>query len=132
MSVYFAQVGHYIKVGFSEDPEKRVKNLWKSTTRYGRPWDLSLDVERRLLLAIPGSKQTEHGCHLALDDYYAGCEFFIDEPGVREFMTHAAKGRFPHMTRPGGPFAPVSHEQMLPERRAELDRMYARARSRAS
>jgi len=123
MSVYFIKVGRYIKVGYSENPERRCQNLWKSSTRYGRPWDLSLSAPRELLLVIPGSKQTEGACHRALADFAAGCEFFIDEPEVRAFMERATRGAYKRkVVRPAGPFEPVSHEDMLPERRDELDR----------
>ena len=132
MSVYFAQVGRYIKVGYSENPERRVANLFKSTTRYNRPWDMPLDADRELLLTIPGDKNTERLCHRALADYAAGCEFFIDEPGVREFMARAAAGDLEPVTRPGGEFVPVHHSQMLPERRAELDGLIARTRQKAA
>jgi hypothetical protein len=131
MSVYFAQVGRYIKVGFSENPERRVARLFTSTTRYNRPWDMPLDAERVLLATIPGDKSTERMCHRALSDYAAGCEFFIDEPGVREFMTRAAAGDFSPVERPGGEFVPVHHSQMLPERRAELDSLITRSRRKA-
>lgn len=127
MSVYFIKVGRYIKVGYSQTPERRCAALWKSSARYGRPWDLSVTEPRELLLTIPGSKNDEALCHAALDDFAAGCEWFIDEPQVREFMTKASRGAYPKTRRPAGPFEPVSHEQMLPERRAELDRMTARA-----
>lgn len=123
MSVYFIKVGRYIKVGYSDNPERRCKNLWKSSTRYGRPWDMSLDSPRELLLVIPGSKNTEALCHQALAEFAAGCEWFIDEPEVREFMaaTTAPGAPIGRIARPAGQFEPVSHEEMLPERREELD-----------
>lgn len=104
MSVYFARVGRYVKVGYSENPAARVRNLFKSETRYARPLDCPTDPsERELLLVVPGGLNEERACHEALDDYAVGGEFFVDEPGVREFMTAAAAGRFPTMARPGGP-----------------------------
>lgn len=136
MSVYFAKVGRYIKVGFSDNPERRVRNLWKSATRYGRPWDLSVTEVPELLLAVDGDLHAELWCHRALEDYAAGCEWFIDEPGVREFMKKAGdyiardKTPFPKVERPDGEFIPVPAEQMLPERVEEIDRMVARARAK--
>lgn len=122
MSVYFIKVGRYIKVGYSEDPERRCQNLWRSSTRYGRPWDMSLDSPRELLLSVPGDKAEEYDCHQALRDFAAGCEWFIDEPEVRSFMERAARGHMRrHVKRPAGPFEPVQHWDMLPERREELD-----------
>lgn len=130
MSVYFIKVGRYIKVGYSENPERRCERLWSSTTRYGRPWDMSTKEPRELLLVIEGEKDDERECHEALADYYSACEWFIDEPGVREFMEIAKTGKYPKMVRPGGEFIPTPGEDMLPERRLEIDRMVARERAK--
>lgn len=135
MSVYFIKVGRYLKVGYSSDPERRCKNLWRSTTRYSRPWDLSLNEPRELLLAIEGDKTTEHWVHDALDDFRSNGEWFIDEPEVRVFMAWAAAGEFSgnnfgKVARPAGPFERVNHEHMLPERRAEIDRTVEATRKR--
>jgi hypothetical protein len=131
MSVYFAKVGRYLKIGYSENPERRVRNLWRSTTRYGRPWDLSINETPRLLLAVDGDKHDEQQIHAALDDFYACLEWFIDEPPVRDFMReveNGASGCYLPMPRPGGPFVPVPHEQMLPERYEEIQRLTERSR----
>lgn len=107
MSVYFAQVGRYIKVGFSYNPERRVKNLWKSETRYSRPLDCPLDAP--VLLAIaPGGRGEESLCHLALEDFAAGGEFFVDEPPVRAFIPEAQAGRYHRVPREAGEFEPLS------------------------
>lgn len=120
MSVYFARVGRYIKVGYSENPERRVRNLMKSATRYGLPADLRPDAPRELLAAIPGGLGVEWTCHESLDDFAAGGEFFIDEPPVRGFIAEAQAGRFPVVTRDGGPFVPV--DLTTDEDRAALTR----------
>lgn len=135
MSVYFIKVGGYLKIGYSENPERRCKNLWKSTTRYSRPWDLSLTESRELLLVIDGDKSTEYWVHAALNDFAAGGEFFIDEPEVQVFIEWVAAGEFSDdefgkVARPAGRFEPVGYEQMLPERRIELDRMVENDRKR--
>lgn len=136
MSVYFIRVGRYLKIGFSENPERRCKNLWRSSTRYSRPWDLAMHEPRELLLAVEGDKDHEHRSHIALADFAVGCEWFIDEPEVRDFMTRVGDycrvdlHPFPRVPRPGGPFEPVSHEHMLPERVAELDSLIRRSRAR--
>lgn len=128
MSVYFIRCGRYIKVGFSRNPERRCKNLWQGSTRGTRPWDLSIKEERTLLLTIDGDKSVEWRCHTALSDYWANGEWFIDEPGIHDFMEQAARGRFPVAVRPGGRFEPVGHEHMIQERRDEIDRAIARER----
>lgn len=127
MSVYFIKVGRYLKVGFSENPERRCKNLWRSSTRYSRPWDLALDAPRELLLTIDGDKTTEYHVHQSLDMFAARCEWFIDEPEVRDFMAHLARGgAMREVQRPAGQFRPVPHQQMLPERRVEMDQWLAK------
>lgn len=131
MSVYFAQVGRYIKVGYSENPERRVRNLWKSGTRYGRPADCPLDTPR-LLASIPGSLNREAECHSALADFAVGCEFFVDEPPVRDFIAAVVAGEsIKHIARDSGPAFDGFDEQrdLCPEdfatlRRA-LDTMFA-------
>lgn len=125
MSVYFAKIDRYIKVGYSANPQRRVANLWKSGTRYDRPVDCPL-VQPVLLLAIDGDKPLEARCHEALGDYYAASEWFIDEPGVRDFMAQAERGRFPVIVRPGGPFDPVDWVDASEERRAEMNRWASR------
>lgn len=117
MSVYFAKVGRYIKVGFSENPERRVRNLFKSSTRYDVPFDLDVRERRELLLYIPGQLNRERACHEALEDFAAGCEWFIDEPPVREFMAKAAVGVIERVSRPEGEFVPVSGVTPEEERR---------------
>jgi hypothetical protein len=118
MSVYFARVGRYIKIGYSRSPERRVANLFKSGTRYARPVDCPLDAERELLAVIPGGLNEEAMCHGMLEGFAAGCEFFIDEPPVRTFIAEALEGRFMHPVREGGPFEPVS--AITDEDRAKL------------
>lgn len=137
MSVYFIKVGRYLKVGYSANPERRCANLWQSTTRYSRPWDLSLAEPRELLLAIAGGKSDESRCHDALDDFRSNGEWFIDEPEVRDFMRcvgaliAADESPLPKVARPAGPFERVPWEQMLPERREENDRLLALSYARA-
>lgn len=136
MSVYFIKVGRYIKVGFSDNPQRRALKLWQSGTRYTRPWDLPLAEVPELLLAVDGDKSDEHFCHLALWDYGAGLEWFVDEPGVREFMTkvegyiRGQKVPFPKVERPGGEFEPVPWTEMLPEREVEIAGQLARTRQK--
>jgi hypothetical protein len=115
MAVYFAQVGRYIKVGYSASPERRVRNLFRSGTSKSAPADCPRDkASRRLLAVIPGSLDTEHACHVALDDFAVGGEFFVDEPEVRHFIAEAKRGHIEQMTRPAGPVTPDYDERDLP------------------
>jgi hypothetical protein len=89
MSVYFAQVGPYIKIGYSENPDRRVRNLMASATRYGAPKGTpTRRCERHLIRSIRGSKNTEALIHQALADFCAGNEWFVDEPEVRDFIAN--------------------------------------------
>ena len=125
MSVYFAQVGRYIKIGYSENPERRVRRLFASETRYGAPKDAPTSLaERTLLKVIDGGEGTERAVHLALDDFRVMGEWFIDEPEVRDFIATAEGGlrSYPRVVRPLGEFDrdadPVLG--MSPEERAQL------------
>jgi hypothetical protein len=118
MTVYFARVGDYIKVGVSTNPVRRVKNLFQSSTRYGRPADCPLDAPRELLATMPGWLNEEAACHAALSEYAAGGEFFIDEPPVRKFIADAIAGSMYKVPRAAGEFIPASH--VTPEQEAHL------------
>lgn len=106
MSVYFAEVGRYIKIGYSQNAERRVLHLFASETRYGAPKDApTTRAGRRLLKVIDGNECTERAVHLALDDFRVMGEWFIDEPEVRAFMADVQTAkRYPQITRPAGPF----------------------------
>lgn len=106
MSVYFIACGGFVKVGYSEDPDKRCANLFRGTSRYTAP---RAAYEARgtqtILSVIEGTLSTERAAHAALEDFYAGCEWFVDEPAVREFaMTCTPEERdYPKVVREGGP-----------------------------
>lgn len=137
MAVYFAQVGRYIKVGYSENPERRVRRLWKSETRYSRPADCPTSPPL-LLATIPGGRNEEFICHRALGDYAVGCEFFLDEPGVRMFIAAAAEGALDRVVRPSGPALGIASDTdgMTPSGvaayRELIDRTMTRPVGRAS
>ena len=50
MSVYFIQLGRYLKVGYSETPERRHRRLFSGTTSYSAPWDCPRGLADRTLL----------------------------------------------------------------------------------
>lgn len=106
MAVYFIACGGFIKVGFSDDPEKRTKNLFRSTSRYSAPRAAYLARgTQELIAAIEGTKSTERAAHAALEDFYAGCEWFVDEPEVRHFAATCTpeEREYPKVVRPAGP-----------------------------
>lgn len=87
MSVYFIACGGFIKIGFSDDPQRRVKNLFRSSSRYAAPRAaFEARDSRQLIGYIEGEKDAERRLHLALDDFAAGCEWFVDEPTLREYL----------------------------------------------
>lgn len=128
MSVYFAQVGPYIKVGFSRNPERRVRRLFCSATEGppGTPHDLA---SRRLIRHIDGSKTTERLIHDALADFRVQTEWFLDEPEVHDFIEHVEPATsYAHVERPAGPYerpGPTAEQQTAVV--AALDRAFARA-----
>lgn len=92
MSVYFARVGQYVKVGYSENPERRVRRLFASETRYGAPTDCPTGLAHRELLAtLPGDTGPESVAHAALDDFRVVGEFFVDEPQVRDYLARCVR-----------------------------------------
>lgn len=84
MSVYFAQAGRYIKVGYSADPIGRSTTV----TRNGRrPADLPRLADTRLLGWIPGGLLREAQIHDAFADRRVDGEWFsIDELEVRDLI----------------------------------------------
>ena len=87
MSVYFARLGKYLKVGYSENPERRVRNLFSSETAYAAPWDCSRRrSDRHLIGCVPGDTGDERTAHLSLDQFAVGCEFFLAEPAALAYI----------------------------------------------
>lgn len=106
MSVYFITCGPFIKVGYFAEPERRVANLFRSGSRYTAPAaSYAVRGNQVLLRAIDGDKNTEAAVHRALEDFAAGCEWFVDEPAVRDFIATAGHDRdhYRKVRRDGGP-----------------------------
>lgn len=143
-SVYFIQVGKYVKVGISENPERRCERLFSSSTQYAAPWDCPKErPARRLLGYVPGRLGDEFAAHQALSDFAVGCEFFIDEQPVRDYMARCIDaGRVLHeesIERADGPHPFVGQVEPDPEAEAKLkaalDRIWVKvsaAREKAS
>lgn len=104
MSVYFAQVGPVLKIGYSENPERRVANLFKGSTLYSAPAvAIEHRAERRLLRAIDGDKTTETLIHRALSDFNIGLEWFVAEQPVLDFAATAQEAdEYDPLRREGG------------------------------
>lgn len=87
MSVYFIRLGKYVKVGYSETPDRRFRRLFSSTTGYSAPWDCPRGLADRTLLGhVRGSKDDEGAAHRALEDFLVGCEFYLAEQPVLDYV----------------------------------------------
>lgn len=106
MSVYFIAAGGYIKIGCSEDAQRRFERLHRSGTAATFPPGVSTALaDRRLLRVVSGWLTEETAVHRALDEFSVGLEWFLDEPPVREFIASLpdkCPAHLPRVTRPGG------------------------------
>jgi hypothetical protein len=106
MSVYVIECAGLLKIGYSQTPEQRARNLFKSTSRYAAP-RAAYDARgtQRLLHVIDGAtKQDERSVHSALDDYSIGCEWFVNEPAVIDLVRSFQIDDLPSpLARPEGP-----------------------------
>ena len=108
MSVYFIRLGKYLKVGYSENPERRFRRLFAGSTSYAAPWDCPRKLSERTLLGyVPGTKDDERDAHDALADFGVGCEFYLAERGSLAYVDRCLEygvviSRSP-LVRPGGP-----------------------------
>lgn len=130
MSVYFIELGNYVKVGYSEDPERRFKRLFNSSTRGAAPWDCPKRLaDRRLLGYVDGYAREEFAAHTSLTQFSVGCEFFLNEPGLRTYIDEClSAGRVieRHVARPEGdaPFVgQVRRDWTDEEERAAMRRL---------
>lgn len=88
MSVYFIRIGKYVKIGYSEHPERRCRRLFSSSTSHAAPWDCHRGLHWRELLGyVPGDTGDERRAHRMLDEYAVGCEFFLAEPGLLDYVS---------------------------------------------
>lgn len=108
MSIYFIACGGFLKVGYSTEPEKRTANLFRSTSRYSAPRAAYLARGTQDLLGwVYGSKTDEARLHRAIEEYAAGCEWFLDEPALRTYLASLSEdvhdADFLPLTREAGP-----------------------------
>ena len=105
MSLYAIECAGLLKIGYSENPERRVVNLFKSTSRYTAPRAAyEARGTQRLVQVTPGAtKGDERMVHDALADYSIGCEWFVNEPAVIDLLEAFHPGDIPAaLTRPEG------------------------------
>jgi hypothetical protein len=137
MSVYFIQLGKYLKVGYSENAERRYRKLFSSATNRAAPWDCPRRLmERTLLGYVPGRLNEERRAHESLAMFGVGCEFFLCEPPVMEYVAECLAANHVNdrvVLREAGQ-APVADQSEPPVHGwdtaaldAALDRMFAPA-----
>ena len=106
MSVYAIECAGLLKIGYSTDPDRRVAALFQSGSRYSAPRAAyeARGTQRLVAVIDKATKQDERAIHWALDDYSIGCEWFLDEPEVRELLASFTLGDQPEpIGRDGGP-----------------------------
>lgn len=115
MSVYFAQAGPYIKVGYSADPMSRMTTVTRSGKR---PDDLPHCAETHPLGWIPGDIYREMELHVRFNDRRAAGEWFsLDLDEVRELIWDDPRGVDIQRMSAQAVFAAIKYPDMT---RAEL------------
>ena len=83
MSVYFAQVGDYMKIGYSTDPIARVAYL---TYMECRPAEVENGDSVDLIGWFPGGVAEEKKAHERFADHHVIGEWFSAEPAMAEYL----------------------------------------------
>lgn len=112
MSVYFAQVKGYVKIGYSCNPVKRMSALLRNGIKV--PADVSREDRINLLGWLPGDRYVEADTQARFRHLHVGGEWFWDEPEIDAYLTSHPRGfrygldpddvsvlirEFPHLTR---------------------------------
>ena len=106
MAVYVIECAGLLKIGYSENPERRTAKLFQSTSRYTAPRAAyEARGTQRLIHVISGAdKGDERNIHAALDEYSIGAEWFVNDPAVLDLVRSFAPDDQPQpIGRPGGP-----------------------------
>lgn len=123
--IYFAHIGDYVKVGFSTNPEKRVKTLRSPGERTIHP-ALRADgagpfipalEPLRSLHSVPTRRyphDAESEAHCALYQYHVNGEWFIGEPDLIAWIERQETDRFSWLPRAGGPYHEPVTRRMTP------------------
>jgi hypothetical protein len=90
MSVYFAKVGDYIKIGYSADPASRMTTVTRNGTR---PDDIQYGTRAELLGWIPGDRKRETWLHRRFAEHHVAGEWFrIDADNIRGLIWSDPRG----------------------------------------
>lgn len=84
MSVYFARVRGYIKVGYSANPIQRSSSITWSKGLH--PADVQRGDSVDLIGWFPGDRRIERLAHAALDAHLVTGEWFNDCADVRDYL----------------------------------------------
>jgi hypothetical protein len=90
MSVYFAEAGGYVKIGYSADPASRMTTVTRNGTR---PADLPYGTRATLLGWIPGDRKREASLHRRFVGLWAAGEWFrLDVDEIRDLIWSDPRG----------------------------------------
>lgn len=84
MSVYFARVKGYVKIGFSDDPISRMSTIATGTCI--KPADVNYGDKVDLFGWIPGDRHTEASMHRAFGNLAVTAEWFWDDAAYEELI----------------------------------------------
>lgn len=85
MSVYFARVRGYMKVGYSKNPFNRASTITAGSLT--KPDDIKYGDAIELLGWIPGDRWTERATHLHFAPLYVIGEWFLDDESFDDYIT---------------------------------------------
>lgn len=110
MSVYFAQSGPYVKVGYSAEPLERCSTV---TINVRRPKDLARGADVDLLGWIPGDREVEEAWHRRFAaDHVAGEWFYLDPAAFRDLIWADPRGVDLYRMSAVAVFAAVAHPEL--------------------
>jgi hypothetical protein len=94
MSVYFARVKGYVKIGYSADPMKRMSSIAKRSRT--APADVSPSDEVDPLGWIPGDRSVERRMHMSFGHLHVIGEWFWDDDAFDDFLRSHDFAVLPH------------------------------------
>lgn len=84
MSVYFARVKGYVKIGYSVDPTERISSI--TTGSCIKPGDVAYGDPIDLLGWIPGDRTVERETHMRFGHLHVTGEWFWDDEAYEELI----------------------------------------------
>lgn len=99
MSVYFAQSGPYIKIGFSANPIRRASEA--TTTSHIRPADVERGACVDVLGFIPGDRTVERETHMRFGHLHVVGEWFNDTREIRDWLEAHPESAIPEQMSMG-------------------------------